>query len=115
MKKDLPVHILNAANGCVYVDRKNKNSRTKAKRKLLMLIKEGHSVLLFPEGTWNLTSSKLILPLNWGMLDLSAISGVPIVPIGLVYSSQKRVVNFGNAISCSCEDVLETERRIETL
>lgn len=89
MKKDLVVNALNRLNGCVYVDRKNPDSKKESKQKLTEHLKNRRNVLLFPEGTWNLHSSKLLLPLNWGAVDLSQKTDKPIIPIVLIYRDKR--------------------------
>lgn len=95
MKKDFLVNILNRINGCIYVDRKSRQSKREAKQQMIAHLKQGHNVLLFPEGTWNLHPSKLLLPLNWGVIDISKETGVPIIPIILLYSDKKVYVKIG--------------------
>ena len=53
-------------NGTCWVDRGNKKSTKKTKDKLISLLKQGKSILWFPEGTWNMTESLLCLPMRWG-------------------------------------------------
>ena len=54
--------------------------------------------MLFPEGTWNLHPCKVLLPLNWGVIDLSIETHVPIIPIGICYDNGRRIVNVGAPI-----------------
>lgn len=79
------VNIPNELNGVIYVDRLNKKSKLEAKEQMIKLLLNGKNVLLFPEGTWNLTPSKPLLPLNWGAIDLAKITNCPIVPIVIDY------------------------------
>lgn len=51
-------------NGVVYVDRKDKDSKKHESEKMLQILQRGNSLLLRPEGTWNMTPSKPMLPLN---------------------------------------------------
>ncbi|MBP3939231.1 MAG: 1-acyl-sn-glycerol-3-phosphate acyltransferase [Clostridia bacterium] len=95
MKKDPIVNSLNRLNGCVYVDRKNTESKKQSKEVLIKHLNKGHNILLFPEGTWNLHPSKLLLPLNWGCIDLSKETNAPIVPITILYRGNQAYVNIG--------------------
>lgn len=85
-------------NGMVYVDRKDKKSRKKASKKMLKLLQDGKSLAMFPEGTWNLTPSKPMIPLNWGIIDLAKQSGVPIVPLVLEYGTDCFYAKYGEPI-----------------
>ena len=62
------------------------------------LLQEGKNLLICPEGTWNLTPSKPMLPLYWGIIDLSKQTGVPIIPLILEYHSDCCYAKFGEAI-----------------
>lgn len=84
-------------NGVVWVDRKNKNSKTSSKEKLIHLAKSGQSLCIFPEGTWNMEPSKPVLPLYWGVIDIAKTSGIPIVPVCMEYK-EKCYVKFGKPI-----------------
>lgn len=96
MQKDLLVNIVNRLNGVIYVDRKNKESRAIAKDKLLEKLSDGKNVFIFPEGTWNLTPNKMMLPLNWGIIEIARLSGVPIIPAAIEYKDNKAYVNVGD-------------------
>ena len=95
MQKDLVVNLLNRINGCVYTDRQSKSDRQAAKQKLINLLRDGESVLLFPEGTWNFHPAKLLLPLNWGVIDIARSAKVPIIPIVLLYGETETYANVG--------------------
>lgn len=95
MQNDSLVNILNRLNGCIYVDRKSKSDRKKAKQTIIQQLISGDSVLMFPEGTWNLHPSRLLLPLNWGIIDISKQAEVPIVPIILLYSDEQIYAKVG--------------------
>lgn len=67
------------------------------------LLKEGKSVVLFPEGTRSRGGK--ILPLNKGVVNLSLKSGVPILPIYLsgtyeAWPPEKKWPKFSGDIQC---------------
>jgi len=95
MKKDMAVNILNVLNGCIYVDRKDKQSRIQSKDNMIDLLSKGKNILIFPEGTWNFEPDKLLLPFNWGIIDISLETNTPIVPITLGYSDKHCIANIG--------------------
>lgn len=82
-------------NGVVYVDRKDKKNKKKSSEKMLQLLQEGKSLLICPEGTWNLTPSKPMLPLNWGIITLAKQTGVPIIPLIMEYYPDCCYAKFG--------------------
>jgi 1-acyl-sn-glycerol-3-phosphate acyltransferase len=70
-------------NGVVWVDRWNKEDRKKSKVKLLRHLRLGHSLVIYPESTWNLSPNLPMLPMHFGCISISLQSGVPILPIYL--------------------------------
>ena len=109
MKNDVVVNALNELNGVIYVDRKNKDSRNKSKNEMVKLLTNGKNILMFPEGTWNLEPSKLLLTLNWGIIDIAKLSGVPIIPIVLEYRDNKCIANIGDKFVVDCDSNKEKE------
>ena len=85
-------------SGTVWVDRKDKTSKVKSKEKLNKLLQKGKNICIFPEGTWNLTPEKPMLPLYWGVIDLAQKNGVPIIPICLEYRKDICYVKTGDPI-----------------
>ncbi len=53
------------------MDRGNKQSTKYTKESLIKLLKQGKSILWFPEGTWNMTDNLLMLPMRWGIIEVS--------------------------------------------
>lgn len=95
-----PLGILDKAlfwlNGAIYIDRKDRQSKRNGFEKMLRILRTGNHLLMFPEGTWNLTPSKPMLPLYWGVIDLARISGAPIIPLIAEYHTDCCYVKFGN-------------------
>lgn len=65
---------------------------------MIKILKAGNNLLVYPEGTWNMTPSKPMLPLNWGVIELAKRTGVPIVPLVAEYHPDCCYVKFGEAI-----------------
>lgn len=95
-------------NGVVYVDRKSKKNKKKSVQRMLKILGEGKSLLIYPEGTWNLTPSKPMLPLNWGIIDLAKQTGVPIIPLIMEYHPDCCYAKYGDPIFIS-EEVSKRE------
>lgn len=85
-------------NGVVYVDRKDKKSKSNAANVMLELLRKGENLCMYPEGTWNLTPSKPTLPLYWGIIDIARKAKVPILPVVLEYKGIDCYVKFGTPI-----------------
>lgn len=100
-------------NGAVYVDRKDKYSKKAAGIKLRKYLSRGRNVCIFPEGTWNLSPSKPMLPLYWGIIDLARESGCPILPVVLEYKDMNCYVKFGQPIYVNLMD--DKQNKIDEL
>lgn len=85
-------------NGIIWVDRKNKESKKKSTSNMIDLLNRKANILIFPEGTWNLTPSKPVLQLNWGIIEVSRQTSKPIIPVVLEYSDKNCYVSFGTSI-----------------
>lgn len=115
--------------GLVKVIKGDKKNNQGAKLDVISLLLNKHSIAWFPESTWNLSPNKILLPLNYGFIDVARIAQVPIVPVAVenTYSikNDKCIINkvhmrFGEAISIgqldNLSDVLEMYReRISTM
>ena len=87
--------------GVVWVDRKSKTDKAKAKEKLNRLLESGKSICVFPEATWNLMPSTPMLPMTWGIIELAQMREAPIVPICLEYKDDVCRVKFANHVYVS--------------
>lgn len=87
-------------NGVILVDREDKESRAASKEKMKAALEKGVSVLMYPEGTWNVSPNKLMAGLFPGVYDVAKETGVKVVPIvthrndGYVYSLRGRAVDI---------------------
>jgi 1-acyl-sn-glycerol-3-phosphate acyltransferase len=91
-------------NGAIWVDRKDKQERANVKRRIEQLLKKGNKIIMFPEGTWNLTPSKPMLPLYWGCIDIAKEAHCPIVPLVLEYKGDDVYVKFGIPLIVGVDD-----------
>ena len=90
--------------GTLWVDRKSKPEKKQVVKKIIDLLNKGADFVIFPEGTWNLTPSKPMLPLYWGIIDIARKSGKPIIPLVLEYTSDKCYVAFGKPMTINATD-----------
>ncbi len=100
-------------NGAVWVDRKNRFDKNRAKEKMIALLNCNANIVMFPEGTWNLTPSKPMLPLYWGIIDIAGKTQKPIIPVILEYTGKKCYVSFGEQMHINPSD--DKRKRIEDL
>lgn len=69
---------------CIFIDRSDIRQQVKAISKGVEQLKDGHSMIIFPEGTRSKTGE--FLEFKPGSLKLATKSGVPIVPVVIVGS-----------------------------
>ena len=91
-------------NGVIWVDRESRESKKVSFQKMLMCLSRGLNMCVFPEATWNLTPSKPMLPMYWGVIDLAKQSGCPIIPLVLEFRESVCYAKFGEPIYCSPKD-----------
>lgn len=98
------------ALGCIYVDREDMREALKSIMEGIKEIKNGQSIVLFPEGTRNMGNE--IRPFKEGGFRLATKTQVPVIPIALsntfkVFEEKKRIqktkvtVNIGAPILTS--------------
>lgn len=90
-------------NGTIWVDRKSKEDMAASKDAVLEYLAKRQSILWFPEGTWNLTPSQLMMPLKWGIIDIARQAGAQIIPAALDYDWEANLcrVKFGDPMADS--------------
>jgi len=93
-------------NGFIYVDRTNEKSRKEAIPKMERVLKNGSSVLIFPEGGHNNTENNLVNKLFSSPYVLAEKTGCKVVPIAPFYEfgSDKIYMNFGDPIDLAKYD-----------
>ena len=102
--------------GLILVDKESKENRQNAKLDMIHILLKGHSIMYFPEGTWNLSPNKLHLPISYGFLDIACKADAAVVPMVMEYSynSTKAVecikkihIRFGKVIYVKTHDDLK--------
>ena len=103
-------------SGAVLIDRNDKVSSFNGINTLVSDLVKGNNVCVFPESTWNIHPSKLMLPMKVGVIKLAAKSGRPIIPVIFEYVENNRIcekeddiyeeciIKFGAPIYVSVED-----------
>ena len=105
-------------NGFIYVDRTDNDSRRSSLDKMEKIIKNGSSILLFPEGGHNNTENNLCNRLFAGPYLLAKRTGAKVVPIAPYYEfgSDKIYMNYGEPIDLASfetkEEAMQTLRDI---
>jgi len=67
--------------GCLFLNRTNLRKGVATIKEGIQMLKDGHTLVIFPEGTRSLTDE--LLPFKPGSLKLATKSGVRVVPFGI--------------------------------
>lgn len=73
------------ATGTIFVNRDNKNSRSSAKETCIKAVKDGHNVLIYPEGG---CYGRDITPFKQGAFNISLETNIPILPVYIQYEAE---------------------------
>jgi 1-acyl-sn-glycerol-3-phosphate acyltransferase len=73
--------------GAIFVDRSDTHSRAAALLGAIRALRDGVSVLNFPEGTT--TDGRALLPFAAGIFGAARIADVPVVPLALAYGTPR--------------------------
>ena len=84
--------------GVVYVDTEDKEDRKKSYEYNVKLLKQGISLLWYPEGIWNLTENLPVLKLYPGIIKAAQDANVEIIPIAIEQSEKDFYINIGENI-----------------
>ena len=110
--------LLLSINGIIWIHRTDKEDRQRAQQDLVVHLKMGHNLLMYPEATWNLTAELPMLPMNWGVIKLSKETNVPICPLYLFFTKKVCYAKIGELFVPSgndVEDIRELRDRMATL
>lgn len=93
-------------NGVIFVDRKAKTDLAASKQAMIAYLQKGRDIILFPEGTWNLTENQLMMPMKWGLVDIAKETGAQVLPVVLEYDREckKCFVRFSKPMFFYPED-----------
>lgn len=93
-------------NGVIFVDRKDKEDMAASKLAMSTYLNKGRSIVMFPEGTWNLTENQLMLPMKWGIIDIAKETGAQIIPTVHEYDREQKkcFVRFDTPMTFSPEE-----------
>ncbi len=86
-------------NGINYVDRSNIIDRKLSFQKMINDLNRGYNIMYFPEGTWNISPEKLMLPISYKIIQLAMKTDAFFVPIAFNYTPQLKNKTISNRIS----------------
>ncbi len=95
-------------NGVVLCNRKVRANKRAAVDTIRRLLERGMDVVMFPEGVWNKTPDKLLLPLWPGAYRLAKETGLKIIPV-IHYLADPHKKYKGNVIHTVIADPISME------
>lgn len=88
-------------NGVICCDTDNKNDRFIGKETCIRLLQQGGSLMIYPEGAWNIIENQVVMPLYSGTVEMAIRTGTEIVPIAIEQYDKRYYVNIGKNIDIS--------------
>lgn len=85
-------------NGVIYVDEESREDKANTKSVMIKLLQSGKNVMIFPEGTWNLSENEIIRDIAYGTADAAISANAVIVPIAVEQYRRQFVICFGNML-----------------
>ena len=85
-------------NGVICLDSKDKDDRRIAKETAIGLLQNGGSLMIFPEGAWNISVNQPVMGLFSGAADIAIQSKAQIVPVALECYGKHMYVAIGRNI-----------------
>lgn len=87
-------------HGVIYVDRDDKEWRTRAKQEMITHLQNGGNIMMYPEGTWNLSPNLPMLPLFRGVADIAKETNATIIPFAQEIDDKNKIyyVKIGEPI-----------------
>lgn len=94
-------------NGVICFESDDKEDRKFAKERAVNLLNAGGSLMIFPEGAWNIYESLPVMPLFWGTAGMAIEADVDIVPVAIERYDDEYCVNIGGNIDVKGADKSE--------
>ena len=92
-------------NGLICFDTPYKPDRKLAKARIKVLLRQGGSIMMFPEGAWNVLPDKPVMHLFAGAVEAAICCNAEIVPVGIVKNGKTYYVCLGENISYTKTDI----------
>lgn len=83
-------------NGIIYLNKYDKEDKTKSKETSIATLKNGGNIMWFPEGIWNLSPNQPVLPLPFGIIEVAIKANAAIVPVAIEQYGKEFYVNIGS-------------------
>ncbi len=92
-------YLIVSLNGTIAVDTWDKRDRQNALNTAIKVLKKKANLMIFPEGTWNITENKPIMYLFPGAAQMAIESGADIIPVAIELYGDTYYISIGENIS----------------
>lgn len=82
-------------NGVIYLDEKDKKDKANTKKLMINLLQSGNNIMIFPEGTWNLSENEMVRDIAYGAAEAAISAGAVIVPVAIEQYGKRFVICQG--------------------
>lgn len=86
-------------NGVICLDSKDKQDRQIAKETAIGLLQNGGSLMIFPEGAWNISVNQPVMGLFSGTADIAIQTKAQIIPVAMECYGKHMYVAIGKSIA----------------
>lgn len=88
-------------NGVICLDSYDKEDRYIAKQTAISLLKQGGSLMIYPEGAWNISENQPVMGLFTGTAEIAIMAKAEIVPVAIERYENDYYVSIGGNICCA--------------
>lgn len=96
-------------NGTIFTDTAYTEDRYIGKETCVKTLEQGGSLLIYPEGAWNITENQVVMPLFPGTAEMAIRTGAEIVPIAIEQYGKHYYANIGENISSAGYDLAQKQ------
>lgn len=102
-------------NGAICCDSDSKQDRYIGKEMCVRLLQQGGSLLIYPEGAWNIIENQVVIPLFSGTAEMAICTGAEVVPVAMEQYGKKYYVKIGKNVDFSGYDIVQKEEATDQL
>ncbi len=82
-------------NGVVFINELSKEDRLYSKKMMEKILLNNDNIMIFPEGTWNISENEIIMDTHLGTVATALSTGSIIVPIAIEQYGKRFKINIG--------------------
>lgn len=102
-------------NGVLYIDTDDKMDRKYTYSVMVKMLLQGISILIYPEGVWNLTECLPVMNIFSGAVKAAKETNIPIIPVAIEQEGKHFWINIGKQFYVNGDINSEIERLRDTM